>query len=51
VAYFIEDEGIEISGETKVYNGLEIDGVAGCFRGRDQLSLLPDLWLYGLPEV
>jgi hypothetical protein len=26
-AYFVEDNSIEISGETKVYNGLEIDGV------------------------
>jgi hypothetical protein len=27
-AYFIEDDGVEIRGETKVYNGVEIDGVA-----------------------
>jgi hypothetical protein len=35
-AYFIEDAGIEISGETKVYNGLEIDGV-GAVTG-DEIS-------------
>jgi hypothetical protein len=27
-AYFVNGEGIDISGESKVYNGLEIDGVA-----------------------
>jgi hypothetical protein len=27
-AYFAEDQCVEINGETKVYNGLEVDGVA-----------------------
>jgi hypothetical protein len=26
-AYFIQGEGIEITGENKIYNGLEVDGV------------------------
>ncbi len=28
LAYFIEEQVVEVSGETKIYNGLEIDGVA-----------------------
>jgi hypothetical protein len=34
-AYFLEDQCVEINGETKVYNGLDVDGV-GSAAGQNQ---------------
>jgi hypothetical protein len=41
-AYFTEDQCVEINGETKVYNGLEVDGVASA-AGPNQTPLPPFL--------